>query len=112
MKEKKIKQQKVDKTPEPVVNPLVELKPEPTPIECHKCTNCKMSKPEPEFVQTHITKQCVICREEKNSNRVKKENVRTVKNVYEFLAKKYKIKESLKDVESALKELSKAQKAQ
>ena len=110
MKEKKIKQQKVNKTPEPVI-PLVELKPEPTPIDI-KCTNCKMSKPKPEFVQTHITKQCVICREEKKSNRVKKENVRTVKNVFEFLAKKYKIKESLKDVETALKELDKARKAQ
>ena len=116
MKEKKIKQQKVHKTPEPVVIPLVELKPEPTPhrtpTECHKCTKCKISKPQPEFVQTHITKQCIICRQEKKLNRVAKENVRTVKNVYEFLAKKYKIKESLKDVETALKELDKARKAQ
>jgi len=81
MKERKNKQQKANTpTPEPVVNPTVEL---------HKCTNCKISKPEPEFVQTHITKQCRICREEKNSYRIKKENVRTVKNVNEFLAKKY-----------------------
>ena len=103
MKEKKIKQQKVHKTPEPNVIQLVEFPdptPHSTPTECHKCTKCKISKPKPEFVQTHITKQCVICREEKNSNKVKKENVRTVKNVFEFLAKKYKIKESLKDVES------------
>lgn len=104
---KKVKKQ-IDKQ-----NEKTEPTPEPTiPVECHKCTNCKMSKPEPEFVQTHITKQCVICREEKKANRVPKENIRTVKNVYDFLAKKYKIKESLKDVESALKELKKARKAE